>query len=64
MAFNLTSTQQASQGFIHPELTNCPLLIALKLSAAWPTILKYSMLAKKLAQFLWIMRAVLKKLTF
>ena len=36
MVFDLTSTQQASHDFIHPELTNCSNSIELKFSAALP----------------------------
>ena len=41
MVFDLTSTQQASHDFIHPELTNCSIIVELKFSAALPT-LKFS----------------------
>ena len=34
MFFDLTSTQQASHDFIHPEITNCSVPIELKFSAA------------------------------
>ena len=34
MVFDLTSTQQASHDFIHPELRNCSVSIELKFSAA------------------------------
>ena len=30
MAFSLTSTQEGSQDFIHPEMTNCTILVELK----------------------------------
>ena len=33
MAFDLTSTQEASHDFIHPELTNCTILVELKFNA-------------------------------
>ena len=33
MAFNLTSTQELSHGFIHPELTNCIISVELKFEA-------------------------------
>ena len=33
MAFDLTSTQEASHDFIHPELTNCTILVELKFDA-------------------------------
>ena len=33
MAFDLTSTQEASHDFVHPELTNCTTLIELKFEA-------------------------------
>ena len=37
MVFDRISTQQASQNFILPELTNCSISIELKFSAALPT---------------------------
>ena len=33
MAFDLTSTQEASHDFIHPELTNCTISLELKFDA-------------------------------
>ena len=36
LVFNLTSTQQASHDFIHPELTNCSISIELKILAPLP----------------------------
>ena len=33
MAFDLTSTQEASYDFIHPELTNCTISVELKFDA-------------------------------
>ena len=33
MAFDLTSTQEASHDFIHPELTNCTIPVELKFDA-------------------------------
>ena len=33
MAFDLTSTQEASHGFVHPELTNCTISVELKFDA-------------------------------
>ena len=33
MAFNLTSNHEASHDFIHPELTNCTILVELKFDA-------------------------------
>ena len=33
MAFDLTSTQEASEDFIHPELTNCSISVELKFNA-------------------------------
>ena len=33
MAFDLTSTQEASHEFIHPELTNCTISVELKVNA-------------------------------
>ena len=37
LVFDLTSTQQASHDFIHPELTNCSIAIELKFSVALPS---------------------------
>ena len=37
MVSDLTSTQQASNDFIHPELTNCSISIELRFSAALPS---------------------------
>ena len=42
IVFDLTSTQQASHDFIHPELTNCSISNELKFSAALPSNLKFS----------------------
>ena len=36
MVFDLTSTQQASHDFIHPELINCSISVELKFSVALP----------------------------
>ena len=33
MAFDLTSTQEASHAFIHPELSNCTISVELKFDA-------------------------------
>ena len=33
MAFDLTSTQEASHDFIHPELTNCTISLELNFDA-------------------------------
>ena len=33
MAFDLTSTQEASHDFFHPELTNCTISVELKFDA-------------------------------
>ena len=33
MAFDVTSNQEASHEFIHPELTNCPISVELKFHA-------------------------------
>ena len=34
MAFDLTSTQEASHDFLHPELTNCSISVDLTFSRA------------------------------
>ena len=47
MVFNLTSTQQASHDFIHPELTNCSISIELKFSAALPNYIEIFIIGEK-----------------
>ena len=47
MVFDLTSTQQASQDFIHRELTNCSTSIELKFWAALPSSIKILIIGKK-----------------
>ena len=47
MVFDLTSTQQASHNFIHPELTNCYISIELKFSAALPTNIEIFIIGEK-----------------
>ena len=41
MAFDLTSTQEASHDFIHPELTNCSISVELTFSRALTVTLKF-----------------------
>ena len=47
MVFDLTSTQQASHDFIHPELTDCSISIELKYSAALPTNIEIFIFGEK-----------------
>ena len=47
MVFHLTSTQQASHDFVHPELTNCSISIELKFSVALPTNIEIFIIGKK-----------------
>ena len=47
MVFDLTSTQQASHDFIHPELTNCSISIELKFSAALPNNIEIIIIGEK-----------------
>ena len=47
MVFDLTTTQQASHDFIHPELTNCSISIELKLSAALPSNIEIFIIDEK-----------------
>ena len=47
MVFDLTSTQQASRDFIHPELTNCSISIELKFSAALPNYIEIFIFGEK-----------------
>ena len=47
MVFDLTSTQQASHDFIHPELTNYSKSIALKFSAALRTNVEIFLIGEK-----------------
>ena len=46
MFFYLTSTQQASHDFIHPELTNSSICIELKFSAALPNNIEIFIIGK------------------
>ena len=47
MVFDLTSTQQASQDFIHPELTNCSIPVELKFSVALPNNIEIFIIGEK-----------------
>ena len=47
MVFDLTSTQQASRDFIHPELTNCSISTELKFSAALPSNIEIFIIVEK-----------------
>ena len=55
MVFDLTSTQQASHNFIHPELTNCSIYIELKFSAALPNNIEIFIIGEKESKFLLIL---------
>ena len=52
MVFDLTSTQQASHDFIHPELTNCSISIELKFSAALPINIEIFIVGEKASTIL------------
>ena len=41
VVFDLTSTQEASHNFVHPELTSWSISIELKISAALPTNIEF-----------------------
>ena len=47
MVFDFTSTQQASNDFIHSELTNCSISIELKFSASLPNNIEIFIICKK-----------------
>ena len=47
MVFDLTSTQQASHDFIHPELTKSSISIELKFSAALPNNIEIFIIGEK-----------------
>ena len=47
MVFDLTSTQEATQDFIHPELTNSSLSVELKFGAALPRNIEILFLGEK-----------------
>ena len=47
MVFDLTSTQQASHDFIHPELTNSSIYIEMKFSAALPNNIEIFSIGEK-----------------
>ena len=47
MVFDLTSTQQASHDFIHPELTNCSISVEFKFSVALPNNIEIFIIGEK-----------------
>ena len=47
MVFDMTSTQEASHDFIHPELTNCSISIELNISTAWPSNIEIFVIGEK-----------------
>ena len=47
MVFDLTSTQEATHDFIHPELTNSSLSVELKFGAALPRNIEILFLGEK-----------------
>ena len=47
MVFDLTSTQQLSHDFVHPELTNCSISIELKFLAALPNNIAIFIIGEK-----------------
>ena len=64
MVFDLTSTQQASHDFIHPELTNCSISLELKFSVALPNKIEIFIIGEKLVQFLLIVQEEYQRITF
>ena len=60
MVFGLTSTQQASHDFIHPELTNCSNSTELKFSAALPNNIEIFIIVEKASIFVDSARRVSK----
>ena len=63
MILDLTSTQQASHIFNHPELTNCTLSVELKFPTALPDNIEIINIGKKLVQFLRTKRAGFQQIT-
>ena len=47
MFFDLTTTQQASHDFTHPNLTNCSISIEHKFSAAFPKTIETFVIGEK-----------------
>ena len=47
MVFDLTSTQQASHNFIHPERTNCSISVELNFSVALPNNIEIFIIGEK-----------------
>ena len=47
MVFDLTSIEQASRDFIHPELTQCSISVELKLSVALPNNIEIFIIREK-----------------
>ena len=64
MAFNLTSTQQASHDIIHPELTNSSISFELKFSAALPNSTEIFIIGEKASKFLLIVQEEYQRITF
>ena len=64
MVFHLTSTQEATHDFIHPELTNSSLSVELKFGAALPSTLKFYFAGRNVQQFISILRETFPKTLF
>ena len=64
MVFVLTSTQQASHDFIHPELTNCSVSIELKFSAALAHNVEIFIIGEKQVPFILIRRGKFQRIIF
>ena len=47
LAFDVTSTQEASQDFFHPELTNCSILVQLTFDGALAANVEFLFLGKR-----------------
>ena len=47
MAFELTSTQEASYDFFHPEMTNCTISVELKFDAPLGEIVEFLFLGER-----------------
>ena len=52
MAFDLTSTQEAPHDFIHPELTNCTILVKLKFDAGLANNVELLFMGERASEFM------------
>ena len=65
MAFDLTSTQEASNDFSHPELTNCTISVMLKLDAPFAENIELLVMGERTSTvYFHSVRKIVKKLSW